>query len=179
MQKFYLIPIIFIISCNSNNNSVHNSKNDSSNISFIGIVNKWDKANNEKDIAELSAMYASQINFYGSSDDKNISISKKQHYFQTHPDMYQQIKGNISVDTISDSKFKCSFVKSVTVNGKTTDYPSYLIFDKLNGKFLITTEGDQTTDNNLNKKQDAVNAFKSCEDVVIAIAKSSPKLKRK
>ncbi len=47
---------------------------------------------------------------------------------------------------------QCRFVKRVSVNGVSTDYPSYLVFREVSDGWKIVVEGDSVTDSNLTRR---------------------------
>ena len=141
-----LIIINIIIGCNNNNSKSNDGVND-----FKILVAKWDKAHNSKDVAAFSNLFDSSVLFYGTKLDKNTCIENKLSFFKKYPDFYEQIYGDIQVEKQSDNSVKCSFIKRVTLNQVTKDYPSYLILKKVNNDWKIITEGDLVTDKNLSK----------------------------
>jgi ketosteroid isomerase-like protein len=126
------------------------------------LVQDWNKAHMLKDVGVFSNLYDDLILYYGVQQSKNYSIEKKLSFFKKYPDFYQQIFGDIQIDNISNVEVKCSFVKRVTVNQDTKDYPSYLIFKKNGDHWKIVSEGDLVTDKNLaeNKRKIPANAVK-------------------
>jgi hypothetical protein len=122
------------------------------------LVQDWNKAHASKDVGAFANLFDSTVLFYGMKLDKNSCIERKLLLFKKNPDFYQQIYGDIQIDSINDSEVKCSFVKRVTVNQATTDYPSYLTFKKSEEDWKIITEGDLVTDKNLAKKKQIKNA---------------------
>lgn len=156
--KFYLprllsICFLFLISCN--NQSKENSKNPTSDTDdFNKLVSDWNNAHCSKDIGMLTSLYDNTILYYGTQKDKNSCIESKLSLFKKYPDYYQQIFGDIRNEKINDTEIKCSFVKRVTFNQQTKDYPSYIIFSKKTDSWKIITEGDLVTDKNLAKAKD-------------------------
>lgn len=112
-------------------------------------VQVWSKAHSEKDLDVLSDLYHATVLYYGQQLQKNDCMLSKLSFFNKHPDYYQQIYGEIQVDDINENEVKCSFVKRVTLDTKSTDYPSYLVFRKEGGSWKIITESDLVTDKNL------------------------------
>ena len=142
-----LLSTVFLLtSCNnkSKNSSLDNSD-------FKSLVINWDKAHNSKDVAAFSNLFDSSVLFYGTKLDKNTCIENKLSFFKKYPDFYEQIYGDIQVEKQSDNSVKCSFIKRVTLNQVTKDYPSYLIFKKVANDWKIITEGDLVTDKILSK----------------------------
>lgn len=163
MFCFYLLT-----SCNNSdkNNQVNNS------VDFKQLVQKWNKAHSSKDVATFSTLFDNKVLFYGMQYDKNSCIEDKLSLFKKNPDFYQQIFGNIEIDKINESEVKCNFVKRVTANQKTIDYPSYLVFAKRGNEWKIITEGDLVTDKNLSTKKNTKNISTST-DIFISGLKSS------
>jgi len=161
MKKFstyiLVLLIIFIASCNNkqqkNSNNPDNS-NDSSVVTktLKDLTVKWNDCHIKQDLSTLATLFSEKVSFYGSSLHKEKVISNKEEFFKKHPDFHQQIIGNIQTEKLSDSTIKCSFIKRVTLNQVTKDYPSYLTFKKAGNEWKITAESDLITDKNLSKK---------------------------
>lgn len=137
------------ISCN---NALREEKVDTTD--FNVLVQTWHKAHLTKDVGVFSNLYDDKVLYYGTSFNKNVCIESKLSLFKKYPDFFQQIYGEIQIEKIDDYEVKCSFVKRVTVNQTTTDYPSYLIFKISADSWKIVTEGDLVTDKNLAKKSE-------------------------
>ena len=153
-----LISIFLLISCTNNlENKTNEPTNEKADI--IQLVTDWNTAHSSKDVGVFSNLYENSILFYGVQQDKNACIENKLSLFKKYPDFYQQIFGSIQTENINENEVKCSFVKRVTVNQATTDYPSYLTFKKFADNWKIVTEGDLVTDKNLAKKLDKKNAI--------------------
>ena len=150
-KLFGLLTCIYLLTgCNNNNNTKTADTTD-----FKKLVADWDKAHNSKDVAAFSNLFDNSVLFYGSQMAKNACIESKLSLFKKYPDFYEQIFGDIQVENLNDSSVKCSFVKRVTVNQETKDYPTYLTFRKIGSDWKIETEGDLTTDKNISKKSDS------------------------
>lgn len=107
------------------------------------LIDKWNKANNEKNVNLLKEVYADKLNYYGISSDKKKCIEDQELFFKKNPNSYQSIFGDISYEkSNSKSETKCTFIKRVTINNKTKDYPSYLIFTQIGSEYKISSEGD-------------------------------------
>lgn len=143
-----IFSLYLVIGCNRNSSTMTNEPTD-----FTQLVQDWNKAHVSKDVSVFSNLFDNTVLFYGTSQDKNTCIDNKLSLFKKYPDFYQQLYGDVQVDNISVTEVKCSFVKRVTVNQVSTDYPSYLIFKKLGDDWKIITEGDLVTDKNLAKKE--------------------------
>lgn len=148
MRILPFIPIIafVLISCNQQ------PKNDSS-TSEEAIISQWNLAHNERDIEIFSNLYADEVNFYQKEMPKNKGLDEKLKLFEKHPDFYQQINGAIEKIPSDNGNIKCTFIKSVTINGKTTDYPSYLVIKLSGDKPKIIAEGDFITDKALTQNK--------------------------
>lgn len=151
--KFLGLFICFslLISCNNSwGKKINESISDTADLKQL--VADWNKAHSSKDVGVFSNLFENSILFYGVQQDKNTCIESKLSLFKKYPDFYQQILGDIQIEKINDNEVNCSFVKRVTVNQATTDYPSYLKFKKSADSWKIVTEGDLITDKNLAKK---------------------------
>ncbi len=161
MNKILYILLLLLWSFNSNAEeivtaNIYNKPYSSEgfgedNQELEGLVKKWNKAHNERGLYTFSDLYADDVLLYGEANNKDKCIDKKMAYLKAKPDYYQQIKGTISIQQ-NGERAKCSFVKSVTINQKTKDYPSYLIFQKMKDEWRIVVESDLVTDNNLAKR---------------------------
>lgn len=156
---------LFIWSCSSNPNKI----DDASDLASVKkIVNDWNEAHNNKDIGLLSNLYDNSVKYYGRNREKNDCVDNKLSEFKKHKDYYQLIDGEIKCDKNNDSTYKCSFIKKVTINHKTKDYPSYLILNKVADSWKITEESDIITDRNLSKDE------KNSSDVEYSSETSTP-----
>jgi hypothetical protein len=147
--------IYLLIGCNNKSGNTEIIAN-SDTTNFKLLVQDWNKAHLSKDVSVFLNLFHDSIFFYGVQQHKNSSIESKLSLFKKYPDFYQQIFGDIQIDNISNTEVKCSFVKRVTVNQATKDYPSYLIFKKFGDNWKIVTEGDLVTDKNLAKNKSNV-----------------------
>lgn len=150
---FCMLVLVFcFIMLTSGNSSSSNETTESANsYNFKRLVQDWNKAHLSKDVGIFSNLYDKSVLFYGTRKDKNSCIENKLSLFKKHPDFYQQVYGDIQIENLINTEIKCNFVKRVTVNQATTDYPSYLIFKKIDGSWKIVTEGDLVTDKNISK----------------------------
>lgn len=149
-----LVSITVFLTNYKSHGGIRSNRQSSDSINVAALVNKWNKAHASKDVGIFSDLYNKTILYYGTQKDKNYCIESKLALFRKYPDYYQQIFGGIQCEKISGTEFKCSFVKRVTFNKKTNDYPSYLVFTKEQDAWKITTEGDLVTDKNLAKAKD-------------------------
>jgi len=136
----------------ADNNSYETKNNLVNETDFTALVGKWFDAHNARDISTLANIYTQTIMFYGTPIDKNECIENKLTFFKKNPDFKQEVTGEITIENISADEVKCSFNKKVTLNGQTTDYPSYLHFRKAGDDWKISVESDLVTDQNLAKR---------------------------
>lgn len=165
--KFFglVFSIILLTSCN-------NGSGDKT-TDFKQLVQDWNKAHSSKDVGVFSNLFDNSVLFYGTQQDKNACIENKLSLFKKYPDFFQQIYGDIQIENLSDTEVKCSFVKRVTVNQATTDYPSYLTFKKVGDNWKVAIEGDLVTDKNIAKKDEpANNKVSSTSDFISGLTTS-------
>ncbi len=144
-----LLACIYLLSgCNNSSKPAADTPD------FKKLISDWNKAHNSKDVAIFSDLFDSSVLFYGTQTDKNACIESKLSLLKKNPDFFQQIFGEIEVENLNDRSVRCSFVKRVTVNQETKDYPSYLTFKQVGNDWKISTEGDLITDKNLEKKRE-------------------------
>ncbi|WP_177764282.1 nuclear transport factor 2 family protein [Flavobacterium sp. I3-2] len=160
----YKIPILLIffylfLSCNDNSKkeNQHLKIENIDSVDFNVFVQVWNDAHLSKDSAKFSDLFDDSVLFYGLDLEKKSCIENKKNIFSKYPDFYQQIHGDIKVEYLNDLEVKCTFVKRVTFNLKTNDYPSYLVFRKIGNEWKIITEGDFVTDENLKKNNSKKN----------------------
>lgn len=151
---YTFFSVVLVASCNGGpaNKTPNLNQNSPNSPNFNELVENWNQAHLSKDIGMFSNLLDSSILFYGKTLDKNSCLEIKLSLFKKYPDFFQQIYGGIQTEYINDITTKCSFVKRVTVNQETKDYPSYLIFRNIGGQWKIATESDLVTDNNLSKR---------------------------
>ncbi len=113
-------------------------------------IYQWNDAHAAKHQDDLKALFADQVQFYGTSLSRSEVLARKKQLLEQKSDFKQKLSSNIRV-VEKDGHAHGSFVKEVTIEGKTKKYPSYLEFARVNGKWLIVTEGDAVTDKNLTK----------------------------
>ena len=117
------------------------------------LLQEWSTAHNDSTINDFNSLFDDIVQFYGTRLSKKSCIENKETLLQKHPDFQQEIYGGIDVEQTADNEYRCNFTKRVTVNQKTTDYPSYLIFKKTSNQWKIIVESDLVTDKNLAKKK--------------------------
>lgn len=72
---------------------------------------------------------------------------------QKHPDFEQALVGQIDVSAPTTSTARATFVKAVTMSGKTQQYPSYLEMTQSHDGWRVTAEGDEVTDAALKRQR--------------------------
>jgi len=148
--KICVLVLCFFVLSNCNNRS---GKKSMDTTDFKVFVQDWNNAHSSKDVGVFSNLYDNSVLFYGTMKEKNICIESKLSLFKKNPDFYQQIFGDIHTENTNETEVKCSFIKRVTINQLTTDYPSYLIFKKVGDSWKIIIEGDLVNDKNLSKSE--------------------------
>jgi hypothetical protein len=149
-----IVSITFFLTSYKNQGDIISDRKSSDSVYVSSLVKEWNKAHASKDVGVFTNLYSNSILYYGKQKDKNYCLESKLSLFRKYPDYYQQISGDIQCEKINETKFKCSFVKRITFNQKTKDYPSYLVFTKEQNAWKITTEGDLVTDKNLAKAKE-------------------------
>jgi hypothetical protein len=168
-QIFILIVFVILTGCNkneSNNTKVNDAQKQNRNLKTDSLVSvdslikqtvmNWNNSISLDGIEELKNFYSEDVVYYGKSVKKSKVIEDKNKFLSKNHNFKQIINGNIEVDKLDEKEYKSKFTKRVTLNNKTTDYPSYLIISKSDTKWLINTEGDYITDYNLNKPKNEI-----------------------
>lgn len=114
------------------------------------LVYKWNDAHNNSDYKLFSELYYNEVVFYTAILSNSACTEKKKSLLSKFDDFHQTI-GELSIEEISDKEFKCSFIKTCTMNGNSFEYPSYLIFTKTRSGWKISTESDLVSDENIAK----------------------------
>jgi hypothetical protein len=117
------------------------------------LIMEWNDAHSLNSTGRLSDLYHSEALFYGQQLKKDKIYGKKTSALQKANSFEQKIYGTVDIKYINDNEYRCDFVKRVTANQKTNDYPSYLIFGKFNNQWKIIVESDGITDKNLIKRK--------------------------
>ena len=119
------------------------------------MVNIWNKASSNGDFDTLEKILADKIEHYQTTVSKDYYIRDQKKFFEKNPVYGQVLKGNIEVEKISDRQVKAEFVKEVTTKEGIKDYPSYLVFEKINGKWKIILESDLVSDENIRNRKNS------------------------
>ena len=117
------------------------------------VAYQWTECHNTRDAYSLAALYADQVNYYQSTYTRTQVRSSKEKLLNKYPEFRQEIN-DVLVEKISDH-YRISFDKKVWTdsNKAPQTYPSYLDVKMVDGSWVIITEGDKVTDENLSKKK--------------------------
>ncbi|PLX05929.1 MAG: hypothetical protein C0596_15630 [Marinilabiliales bacterium] len=149
-----ILLFAFFLSCNNgskkNAERNENKKVENTEDAIKSIVIAWNDAHNNKDFDEFIELYNENVEFYKASLDGTECAQKKENLLEKYSDFQQSI-GKIDFEKIKDDEYKCSFNKTVKVNGDTHEYPSYLVVVKTESGWKISEESDLITDENIAK----------------------------
>ena len=122
----------------------------SDNDAVVEVLYAWNDCHNERDFDRLEQIYAPMLHFY----TQDVSNHKAVELFKSllKDDWTQTIDGQPVVETLSDTEKKVSFMKRTESKGKVHYYPSYLVVKKLDGRWRVTYESDDITDENVARK---------------------------
>ncbi|WP_231370751.1 hypothetical protein [Leptotrichia sp. oral taxon 879] len=144
MKKIFLLLLLILlaISCGKrensdtlNNKEKTRKKEKSVEEQIKEMVNIWNEASSNADFDTLEKILGDKIEYYQSSVTKAYYISNQKKFFEKNPVYGQKIKGDINVTQISNKQVKAEFVKEVTTKKGVKDYPSYLVFENVNGEW--------------------------------------------
>ena len=117
------------------------------------MVHIWNEASSNADFDTLEKILADRIEYYQTTVSRDYYIKDQKKFFEKNPVYGQVLKGDIKVEKISNKQVKAEFVKEVTTKKGIKDYPSYLVFEKINGKWKIILESDLVSDTNIKKQK--------------------------
>lgn len=141
----------------------HGDSSQAANLSLCNqVVSEWNAANNSASLTELGKLYGAEVLFYGTPLKKQSCLEKKLRFLAKNATFRQSVDQIRAEETALPGEVRCHFDKRVSMDGKTKDYPSYLILR--DGK--IVTEGDEVTDANLSKRK--VSSSKHPKDALSA-----------
>lgn len=118
---------------------------------ILTSLQNWNQVHNESNSKEFEQLYSDEVLYYGETLNVAQIVKSKQNLFKKYPSFKQEIDLQTTEITTIDKSYEVAFDKKVTINSKTTTYPSYLSFIKDNESWKITVEGDLVTDENLAK----------------------------
>lgn len=143
MKKSVVLIFVLVVTLSS----VH-AQNRNREVSAIKeVVSKWNSDHHIASIDELSALYADSVFYYGKSLGKESCIKGKSFWLGHYYDFNQEITSPIKVTFYKSGTIKCSFTKRTTYEQTVEEFEAYLLLQKSGDSYLITGEGDTTTDN--------------------------------
>ena len=141
------------------------------------LVTAWNNNHNTKNIEAFKLQYAPTLYFYGKYADVKQCLKSKQKFLRNS--YFQTIITPVSITRYSSGAIKCSFTKSVTYKQSTKEYPSYIVLERRDNKYLIIGESDLITDQHLHagmnlgteiqEKNEPVQSYASFAYVTIAV----------
>jgi hypothetical protein len=111
---------------------------------------EWDRANNSLSLNQLKPLYSVNVIGYTKRYSLNTFLEMKRYFFKSESNYTQAIISDITIKICKEHIVKCEFIKKATFQNTSKEYPSYLIFEKINGEYQIIEEGDEITNSNLN-----------------------------
>lgn len=165
MKKILLLLVVLLslFSCEKKENNISSSAiekpiqtEETSEEQIKKMVNVWNEASSNADFDTLEKILGDKIEYYQSSVTKAYYISDQKKFFANNPVYGQKIKGDITVTQISNKQAKAEFIKEVTTKKGTKEYPSYLVFENVNGEWKLILESDLISDKNVENKQKRV-----------------------
>ena len=137
------------------------------------MVNIWNEASSNADFGTLEKILADKIEYYQTIVSRDYYIKDQKKFLEKNPVYGQVLKGDIKVEKISNRQVKAEFVKEVTTKKGIKDYPSYLVFEKINGEWKIVLESDLVSDENIRKQKIAkTKSISSSEEAYQLVRKS-------
>ncbi len=109
------------------------------------LVLRWSADNSSQDMLHLASMYAPVVNFYGKQKDVQTCMKDKEAFFQKNIGYTINID-DVEVDFYKSGAVKANFSKIEHWGGKDNYGQGYLVFEKQDGKWVITQESDQRMD---------------------------------
>lgn len=166
MKKLLIVVLLSfcVIACGKKNQEIKNGnkKNSVQNTELRTktmedeikeMVNIWNEASSNADFDTLEKILADRIEYYQTTVSRDYYIKDQKKFFEKNPVYGQVLKGDIKVEKISNKQVKAEFVKEVTTKKGIKDYPSYLVFEKINGEWKIILESDLVSDANIRKQK--------------------------
>jgi ketosteroid isomerase-like protein len=147
---FTIFTVFLLFSCNNNSKKNQADSEQNQSTDFKELVQDWNDAHNNKDFDKFIELYNADVNFYQTNLTAEECKEKKESLLNKSKDFEQTIK-DLEIVEINKNEYKCSFIKTSTINGDSFDYPSYLIFTKSKTGWKISAESDLITDENIEK----------------------------
>jgi hypothetical protein len=161
-MRVKIIIVLLFLSCSGASPLIASRLNDV-------IVQKtltWNKLITEQNLQDLEKMYPESVIGYGVRSSTAKFMEAKAKFYLWAEGFTQTIVSDFTIKKYKDGQIVCEFVKQSTFKGKTKNFPSYLVFEKLDGEYLITAEGDVFADS-YNGFKLQMGAVKSVEVVAL------------
>jgi hypothetical protein len=142
MKYFYLFTINLLLSLTTSANTDDEIK---------ALVNKWNDLHNVQnmvDLVDFLDLYAPQVLFYSKNNTDEDCYFAKKRLFQSG--FSQHIISPINIIYYNSGIVKADFTKRTSTGKNTKEHFCYLLFKEINGKYLITGESDNITDQKKN-----------------------------
>jgi hypothetical protein len=162
MKLLLLYCSIMLFACNSNPNQAKENqvplpKPAQTRPQLLSdLLLKWNDYHAIDKVDSLQFLYAEKVSFYGQFDlNKEVCVQKTKAIIVGSPDFQQRIDSIRWRFGIKDSsKVYCFFLKTVFQKNKPVTYQAYLNFEwnSTLQQYQISNEGDDTTDENLEKQ---------------------------
>ena len=114
-------------------------------------VEKWNEGINLRDQKTLEDLFATQVYFYTLELSGAEAARQKVERAIADPTWGQKIISDIDIEDLGNDLFKTSFTKQSESSKGTHTYRAYLIWENINGKWVIVRESDLLTDRNQEK----------------------------
>lgn len=121
-------------------------------VSLNDVIKEWNYAHNARSRQSFERIYDDQLIFYTEVSSREKAIKAKEQMFGKYKDFHQRIVPPIKHIAYSTGVIKSDFVKRVTRNGKTSDFPSYLLISYTDGNYKVVGESDHPSDKTLGFK---------------------------
>lgn len=138
-MKYFLLLVIIVLSS-------FNASADTSD-EIRALVNKWDDLHNTQNMVELVDfldIYAPQVLFYSKNYTDEACYFAKKKLFKSG--FSQHIISPVNITYYKSGTVKADFIKRTSLGKMTKEFPCYLLFKEFKGKYRITAESDNVTD---------------------------------
>ena len=166
MKKILLLLAILLslFSCEKKENNISSSAiekpiqtEETSEEQIKKMVNIWNEASSNADFDTLERILGDRIDYYQSIVSKSYYIADQKRFFQKNPVYSQRIIGEIIVTQLSNGQMQAEFVKEVSTSRDVKNYPSYLVFENINGEWKLVVESDTVSDANIARMRQGKN----------------------
>lgn len=143
---------------NSDSNADSSDKEDSNGLSaqdkddIADVIKAWDELHSNLTSDAVNDVYAPSVAFYGMNLNRS-QVYDKISDLSTKASDYNQDSHDFSFSVQANGDVLAEFTKSTYMNGKSHDYPSYLVLKRSSNDYgwSILKESDKVTDRNLQK----------------------------